>query len=135
MVPFILNFDEKHIYIGYKFINGYIERDPESKWYVSKDLYPNDVFDPYINGPCYAIRRNIIGDIVKRHFTVKTIPLEDVHISYLASDCGYYLTHFSRFYPCPYFSCSDAYIYNIKRDMEKREEFLNIHKKDYETED
>ncbi|XP_031564976.1 beta-1,3-galactosyltransferase 5-like [Actinia tenebrosa] len=42
------------LYMGRKSDNSSVERDPEDRYYVSKDIYPSPTYDPYISGGGYV---------------------------------------------------------------------------------
>lgn len=136
MIPYLLNVDKNEVILGEILWKSPVIRDPSLKWYVSKEDYPYPVYKPYINGPCYAIRRSIIDEIVKKHYKVKTIPMEDVHISYLIKSAGYKLTDSNRFYFYTNITwAKSSYMLYMGNDIEARNEMLAELQKEYEYND
>ncbi|XP_022655313.1 beta-1,3-galactosyltransferase 5-like isoform X1 [Varroa jacobsoni] len=56
-------------------------RDKSSKWYVSKEEYPDDVFPNYLGGSLYVITGNVIGQMFKEVFRTALISMEDVFVT------------------------------------------------------
>ncbi|XP_069830893.1 beta-1,3-galactosyltransferase 2-like [Dendropsophus ebraccatus] len=53
-------------------------RDPSSKWYLPKEVYPSDTFPPYIAGPGYLFSADIAKKIYEVSQEIRVIPMEDV---------------------------------------------------------
>lgn len=68
------------------FITGSVIRDgrprrtPNSKWYVSEELYPEDSFPPYVSGAGYVFSSDLAGRISWASKFVRMVPLEDVYV-------------------------------------------------------
>ncbi|XP_041856547.1 beta-1,3-galactosyltransferase 2-like [Melanotaenia boesemani] len=68
------------------FITGSVIRDgsprrtPNSKWYLSEKLYPEDSFPPYVSGAGYVFSSDLAGRISWASRFVRMIPLEDVYV-------------------------------------------------------
>ncbi|XP_017290719.1 beta-1,3-galactosyltransferase 1 [Kryptolebias marmoratus] len=60
--------------------DGRPRRDPWSKWYLSKELYPEDSFPPYVSGAGYVFSLDLAGRIFWASRYVQVIPLEDVYV-------------------------------------------------------
>ncbi|XP_013880730.1 beta-1,3-galactosyltransferase 1 [Austrofundulus limnaeus] len=60
--------------------DGMPRRDPSSKWYLSKELYPEDSFPPYVSGAGYVFSSDLAGQISWASTYVHLIPLEDVYV-------------------------------------------------------
>ncbi|KAF0985541.1 hypothetical protein HZS_1540, partial [Henneguya salminicola] len=100
IIPYINRFKESDVFIG-RVITGAIPyRDKTHKWYVDPIFFPTNVFDDYLNGACYVLRRNIVNSLVKKHYMIPLIPIEDVHISHIVTKLGYKLTNSDRFHHC-----------------------------------
>lgn len=68
------------------FITGSVIRDgsprrtPNSKWYLSEKLFPEDSFPPYVSGAGYVFSSDLAGRISWASRFVRMIPLEDVYV-------------------------------------------------------
>lgn len=60
--------------------DGVPRRDPNSKWYLSKKLYPEDSFPPYVSGAGYVFSSDLADQIFWASRFVHAIPLEDVYV-------------------------------------------------------
>lgn len=60
--------------------DGRPRRDPSSKWYLSKDVYPEDRFPPYVSGAGYVFSSDLAGRISWASRSVQLIPMEDVYV-------------------------------------------------------
>ncbi|XP_037536665.1 beta-1,3-galactosyltransferase 1-like [Nematolebias whitei] len=60
--------------------DGRPRRDPSSKWYLSKDMYPEDSFPPYVSGAGYVFSSDLAGRISWASRSVQLIPMEDVYV-------------------------------------------------------
>ncbi|XP_038626514.1 beta-1,3-galactosyltransferase 1-like [Tachyglossus aculeatus] len=65
------------------FITGYIYRgtgplrDPASKWYVPRELYPHATYPPYCGGPGYVMSGHLARRLFAAAQTVPLITMED----------------------------------------------------------
>ncbi|XP_072000736.1 beta-1,3-galactosyltransferase 2-like [Engystomops pustulosus] len=53
-------------------------RDRTVKWYVPKEIYPNDTYPPYCTGPGYVFSIDVAKKIYDVAQTIRVIPMEDV---------------------------------------------------------
>lgn len=60
--------------------DGRPRRDPNSKWYVSEELYHEDSFPPYVSGAGYVFSADLAARISWASRFVRLIPLEDVYV-------------------------------------------------------
>ena len=60
--------------------DGRPRRDPNSKWYVSEELYPEDSFPWYVSGAGYVFSADLASRISWASRFVRMIPLEDVYV-------------------------------------------------------
>lgn len=60
--------------------DGSPRRDPSSKWYLSKELYLEDSFPPYVSGAGYVFSTDLAARISWASRFVRVIPLEDVYV-------------------------------------------------------
>ncbi|XP_054876472.1 beta-1,3-galactosyltransferase 2 [Poeciliopsis prolifica] len=60
--------------------DGSPRRDPSSKWYLSKELYLEDDFPPYVSGAGYVFSTDLAAKISWASRFVRVIPLEDVYV-------------------------------------------------------
>ncbi|XP_047446820.1 beta-1,3-galactosyltransferase 2-like [Mugil cephalus] len=60
--------------------DGRPRRNPNSKWYLSEELYPEDSFPPYVSGAGYVFSTDLAGRISWASRFVQVIPLEDIYV-------------------------------------------------------
>ncbi|KAM4745682.1 beta-1,3-galactosyltransferase 2-like [Anableps anableps] len=60
--------------------DGSPRRDPSSKWFLSKELYHEDSFPPYVSGAGYVFSTDLATRISWASRFVRVIPLEDVYV-------------------------------------------------------
>ncbi|KAL3501423.1 hypothetical protein ACH5RR_035872 [Cinchona calisaya] len=63
-------------------------RNPDSKWYISPEEWPDDSYPPWAHGPGYVISKDIAKAIYKRHRKgqLKMFKLEDVAMGIWIAD-------------------------------------------------
>ncbi|ONK78786.1 uncharacterized protein A4U43_C02F22420 [Asparagus officinalis] len=63
------------------------DRDNDSKWFVSQEEWPHDMYPPWAHGPGYIISRDIAKFIVQGHRerNLKLFKLEDVAMAFVHS--------------------------------------------------
>ncbi|XP_031475170.1 beta-1,3-galactosyltransferase GALT1 [Nymphaea colorata] len=88
----LASLNEKNIKQGllYGLINYDSEphRDPESKWYISPEEWPEDKYPPWAHGPGYVISHDIADLVVRKHKKrrLKMFKLEDVAMGMWIAD-------------------------------------------------
>ncbi|XP_071813608.1 beta-1,3-galactosyltransferase 1-like [Apostichopus japonicus] len=55
-------------------------RDKRSKWYISEEAYPRDIYPPYCCGIGYVISGDLPGKILEMSFKIPYIFLEDAYV-------------------------------------------------------
>ena len=76
-----LPFPATNNYITGSVINdGMPRRAENSKWYLSKDIYPDSTFPPYVSGAAYVFSTDLAAKISLVSRFVRPIPLEDVYV-------------------------------------------------------
>ncbi|XP_054836434.1 beta-1,3-galactosyltransferase 1-like [Eublepharis macularius] len=71
---------KKDYMTGYIYRNTGPLRDKAYKWYVPREVYPNDTYPPYCGGPGYVLS----GDLAKKVFQVaQTIPVINMEDSFM----------------------------------------------------
>ncbi|XP_030579633.1 beta-1,3-galactosyltransferase 1-like [Archocentrus centrarchus] len=68
--------------------DGRPRRDPDSKWYLSEELYPEDSFPPYVSGAGYVFSADLAARISWASKSVRVIPLEDVYVGLCLRELG-----------------------------------------------
>ncbi|KAF1744172.1 hypothetical protein MXB_4400 [Myxobolus squamalis] len=132
IIPLLHNLKDDNVFIGHVVHNSIPIRDSSNKWYVSKEDYPSKYYKPYLMGSCYIFRRTIIDTIAKKHYTVPLIPMEDIHVSYLVTGSGYYLSDSRHFYHCnSFYQCKDSYIVDMGRNLFRRKYIMSRFKQDF----
>ncbi|KAM4038574.1 beta-1,3-galactosyltransferase 2-like [Anomaloglossus baeobatrachus] len=56
------------------------KRKKSSKWYVPKEVYPNDTYPPYCSGPGYVFSADMAKKIYDVAQDIRVIPMEDAFI-------------------------------------------------------
>lgn len=83
-VPYLLDYLQnkpRHGYItGSVITDGQPRRDPNSKWHLSVDVYPDNVFPPYVSGAAYVFSVDLAKKISVASRFVYPVPLEDVYV-------------------------------------------------------
>lgn len=62
-------------------INGGPIRDPKSKWYMPKDLYPGSRYPPFCSGTGYALSGDVPPKIYQTSLSTPYLYLEDVFVA------------------------------------------------------
>lgn len=60
--------------------DGRPRRNPNSKWYLSEDQYPDDSFPPYVSGAGYVFSSDLAERISWASRYIRAIPMEDVYV-------------------------------------------------------
>ncbi|XP_038075500.1 beta-1,3-galactosyltransferase 1-like [Patiria miniata] len=55
-------------------------RDPKSKWYMSKELYPGRMYSPYLSGAGYVVTGDLAGKIYQLSLKLQYLHIEDVFV-------------------------------------------------------
>ncbi|KAF4074295.1 hypothetical protein AMELA_G00237900 [Ameiurus melas] len=83
-VPYLVHYLQnkaKHNYITGSVINdGQPRRNQDSKWYLSEELYPENIFPPYLAGAAYVFSVDLSMKILLASKFVPPIPIEDVYV-------------------------------------------------------
>ncbi|XP_038060151.1 beta-1,3-galactosyltransferase 1-like [Patiria miniata] len=62
-------------------INGGPIRDPKSKWYMPKDIYPGVKYPPFLSGTGYVMSGDVASKIYEESLDHKYLHLEDVFVA------------------------------------------------------
>ncbi|XP_075132177.1 beta-1,3-galactosyltransferase 1-like [Leptodactylus fuscus] len=65
-------------FTGNLIIYGSPIRNMGSKWYVPKEIYPNNTYPPYCSGPGYVFSADLAKKIYDVAQEIRVIPMEDV---------------------------------------------------------
>lgn len=84
-------------FIGYKYEKARPRRQQDSKWYVSKEEYPNEYWPPYISGGSMLISMDIIINMTNTFPYVKQLYIDDVYLGIVADLLNITLSHDRRF--------------------------------------
>ncbi|XP_058230364.1 beta-1,3-galactosyltransferase 2 [Hemibagrus wyckioides] len=83
-VPYLVDYLQnkpKHNYItGSVISDGRPRRNPKSKWYLSAEMYPENLFPPYLSGAGYVFSVDLAKKISMASKFVRPISMEDVYI-------------------------------------------------------
>ncbi|KAI3419387.1 Beta-1,3-galactosyltransferase 2 [Globodera pallida] len=66
------------VYFGYIYHQSIPVRDPKSKWYAPKEMYPNDVYPDFMSGTVYLTNPATINAILLHTRQIDGFYLEDV---------------------------------------------------------
>lgn len=69
----------RRYFTGYV-INGSPIRDMRSKWYMSRDLYPDNKYPPFCSGTGYVFSADVAELIFKTSLHTRLLHLEDVYV-------------------------------------------------------
>jgi len=73
-------------------------RNPRNKFYVSKELYPKDVYPDYCDGPAYIFTADLAEMFYKRSLKTKMFVFEDVNIGMLAENLNVKFIDIDKYY-------------------------------------
>ena len=90
--------DVQNTLIGSCHDGGSPIRETDSKWYVSRDLYPPDNYKPYCQGPGYIMPRQLARDIIRISSQVSFIPMEDAYVGLCLHKLGGKVKHLADFF-------------------------------------
>lgn len=83
-VPYLVDYlrnKAKHNYItGSVIDDGHPRRDPNSKWHLSEETYPENLFPPYLSGAGYVFSVDLAKKISMASRFVRPVPMEDVYV-------------------------------------------------------
>ncbi|XP_022086317.1 beta-1,3-galactosyltransferase 1-like [Acanthaster planci] len=66
--------------VGYRFSKGRPFRDPASKWYMPKKLFPHPVYPPYVAGGGYVLSNDVVRNVFEKSLGTRYLPIEDVFV-------------------------------------------------------
>ena len=69
-----------------------VQRDPNSKWFMPDEEFPESAYPPYALGLCYVFSMDLPGKLVVASRQVKAIWLEDVYLGMCMRYLGIDLT-------------------------------------------
>lgn len=72
-------------------------RSNDSKWSVSKDVYPAPMYPPYASGVGYILSRDLADKMVHTSQYMKVVPNEDAFVGIIANNMAVKPIHSSRF--------------------------------------
>uniref|UniRef100_UPI00358EB30B beta-1,3-galactosyltransferase 1-like n=1 Tax=Myxine glutinosa TaxID=7769 RepID=UPI00358EB30B len=74
-------------------INGQPIRDPRSKWYMPRSVYPRSRYPPFCSGTGYVISGELANAMYRSSLRTAILPLEDVFVGVCAHKLGVLPTH------------------------------------------
>ncbi|KAM9460861.1 beta-1,3-galactosyltransferase 2-like isoform 1-T2 [Clarias gariepinus] len=87
LINMLLQAPRKNYMTGLVAIGAAVSRDPSSKWYLPKDVFPADFYPPYALGLGYVISSDLPNKLIKGAKHVKAVYIEDVFLGL----CMWYL--------------------------------------------
>lgn len=85
------------LYAGYAFKSAPL-RHWSSKWYVSLEEYPYDLWPPYVTAGAYILSRESLLDMYYASFYTKHFRFDDIYVALLAFKCNIEPFHSEEFY-------------------------------------
>ncbi|XP_073411772.1 beta-1,3-galactosyltransferase 2-like [Dendrobates tinctorius] len=67
-------------FTGALVLNARPFRNKASKWYIPKEIYPNDTYPPYCSGPGYVFSADMAAKIYDVAQDIRVIPMEDAFL-------------------------------------------------------
>ncbi|XP_046697731.1 beta-1,3-galactosyltransferase 2 [Silurus meridionalis] len=80
LVKYLQSKAEHNFITGSVITDGRPRRDPNSKWFLSKQLYSENLFPPYVSGAGYVFSADLAKKISMASKFVRPIPMEDVYV-------------------------------------------------------
>uniref|UniRef100_A0A8C4ND72 Hexosyltransferase n=1 Tax=Eptatretus burgeri TaxID=7764 RepID=A0A8C4ND72_EPTBU len=74
-------------------INGQPIRDPHSKWYMPRSVYPRPRYPPFCSGTGYVLSGELASAVYRSSLRTAMLPLEDVFVGVCAHKLGVLPTH------------------------------------------
>ena len=81
----INNTELNYTLIGKKQMNIRPFRDKRNKWYLPTEIYPSDVFPPYLQGLAYVLSGSLLGSLYSCTLSTPVLPIEDVFLTGLCA--------------------------------------------------
>ncbi|CAL4058828.1 unnamed protein product [Meganyctiphanes norvegica] len=116
---------ESYAFGGYLYSNVPPDRDPNSKWSLSEELYSGATLPPFLSGTAYFLSSNLLPNLLYEARHTPILPLEDVYLTGVlgSSRLNLRLSHvdgWSRFRPwwddaCLYTNLMTAHGLNPKK--------------------
>ncbi|KAI4902872.1 hypothetical protein NFI96_000376, partial [Prochilodus magdalenae] len=110
LVNMLLKAPSQDYLTGLVAINGRVLRDPGSKWYFPKDVFPDDFYPPYALGLGYVFSMDLPEKLVEGAKYVKAVYIEDVYIGLIMKYLGIPVTQSGpglfNIFPVPYNRCT-----------------------------
>lgn len=104
---------ESYAFGGYLYSNVAPDRNPNSKWSMSEEIYPSETLPPFLSGTAYFLSSSLLPHLLYEARHTPLLPLEDVYLTGVVGSSGLNLrlSHvegWSRFRPW----WDDACLYN-----------------------
>lgn len=93
----VSNISNSSVFRGYRYKNAVVRRRKESKWYISKEEYPDKLWPPYISGGSMLISMDVVKDMAVAFPHVKPVFIDDVYLGIVAKILNITLTHDRKF--------------------------------------
>ncbi|KAL4660788.1 beta-1,3-galactosyltransferase 2-like [Arapaima gigas] len=74
------NSTRKNYITGSVIKDGHPRRDKHSKWYMPEDVFPEDMYPPYVSGAGYVFSADLSKKISMASRFVRPIPFEDIYV-------------------------------------------------------
>jgi hypothetical protein len=109
---------------------AHVFRNKDSKFYLSKEEFKPDFFQPYCDGPAYLLTTDLAASFYNESANVKLFQFEDVYVGMLAANLNSTFINIERQYALntltTSFNASLAYEQFSFIYLKNRKEFINI---------
>uniref|UniRef100_A0A7M5TZN8 Hexosyltransferase n=1 Tax=Clytia hemisphaerica TaxID=252671 RepID=A0A7M5TZN8_9CNID len=80
LVEWLKKAPRKNLYTGWCNSNSPVDRKPNSKWYISHEVYQSTTFPPYCLGGGYLISSDVLASVIKLSYGRLLFPMEDLYV-------------------------------------------------------
>ncbi|XP_076879571.1 beta-1,3-galactosyltransferase 1-like isoform X2 [Brachyhypopomus gauderio] len=109
LVSTLLQAPRQNFITGLVASGGMVLRDPHSKWYLPKDVFPEDSYPPYALGLGYVFSLDMPEKLIEGAKHVKAVYIEDVYLGLCMRHLGLSFTslpgNLFHVFPVPYDRC------------------------------
>uniref|UniRef100_H3AAZ2 Hexosyltransferase n=1 Tax=Latimeria chalumnae TaxID=7897 RepID=H3AAZ2_LATCH len=96
LVKSLLNPDvptRQNFFTGFPYVGRAPVRDKNSKWYIPRDVFPEETYPPFCSGTGYVFSVNVVQKILDASCLIKSVHLEDVYIGMCLNIAHITITH------------------------------------------
>lgn len=127
LVEFLHRYNRQttNLYVGHKMRSQDVVRNQESKWFVSQEDYPRELYPPYASGTGYLLSSDVVQRATKRTSFHHPFPVEDAYMGVLAEDLGVTLLDTPRFalFSTKWTMCNYLYFF-VVHDLTPEQQYV-----------